>query len=192
MKFSTQTGKTIADSFAEFHAANPKVYDLFKEQVYRAIRNRKEAVSSKQIINWIRWEVSLNINTKDTYKINDAFTSHYARLFIKDHPHYADMFELRELRDGSEKGAGHRVNESYRVSILQKMIDGMLLIHYPTNNTIVLIPADLNADASEQITTVSFNKMLRDKYISATKKSQLLHEYQITDSGKDFVKTGGK
>lgn len=189
--FATTNEKTIAEAFAEFHAANPKVYDLFKEQVYRALRVKKEMVSSKAIINWIRWEVSLNMDTKDTYKINDAFTSHYARLFIKDHPHYADMFEVRVLRDGSEKGTA-RINDSYRISILKKMNSGYQLIHFPANNTVVLKHPDSTVEnpITENVTTVSFNKLMRDKYISLETKTDFATTYKITDTGVTFAQHG--
>jgi len=77
--------------------------------------------SSKLILNRIRWEISIGaldpryvheINTKkqdsvewsvlnDTYedfKINDAFTSRYVRLFMDDFPTWSHIFNTRELR----------------------------------------------------------------------------------------------
>lgn len=192
MKYKDTTGKAIQDAFIEFHRKNRKVYDLFVEQVIRAVRLNKTMVSSKAIINWIRWEVSLNINTKDSYKINDAFTPHYARLFMKEYPQYADMFEVRELRDGSEHGT-HRINEVYRVDILRNMVKGRRLFKY-TNNTVVLMPLansepspDLFSLEPDNVTTVSFNKMVKDKFITVAHKDAHAHEYQITQKGISFI-----
>jgi len=54
-------------------------------------------VSSKLIINRIRWEVYIE-TSGDPYRINDAFTSHYARLFVKEFPEHKGAFEFRRLR----------------------------------------------------------------------------------------------
>jgi hypothetical protein len=60
-----------------------------------------------QILGWIRWEVFLGtqgLTTVDSegntrsFKINDAFTSRYARLFLDDHPEYETIFEIRRIR----------------------------------------------------------------------------------------------
>lgn len=96
--FAATNGITIAKAFEHFHAQNPAIYDLFKRYAYHLLREKgKKLISSKMIINRIRWEKYVETTSKD-YRINDAFTPHYARLFIADHPEYKESIEMRFLR----------------------------------------------------------------------------------------------
>lgn len=105
--FKSNTGKTIQQAFDEFHANNGHVYQKFKELALKAINKGKKKISFKMILNVIRWEHFLQTNEqtelfleneKVKFKINDAYGSRYARLFIKEFPEHADKIELRELR----------------------------------------------------------------------------------------------
>ena len=102
MDFESLNGKTIKQAFDEFHSKNPKVYKLFCEQCFRAIQRNRKKLSSKQILGFIRWEISLETESDDGFKINDAFTSHYSRLFVKDYPQHIEIFNFRGLRQSSE------------------------------------------------------------------------------------------
>jgi len=99
MNYQQATGKTIDESFEEFHLKNPVIYALFQKYALYMIREKgMSKTSSKLIINRIRWEMYVETESEDTYRINDAYSSRYVRLFIKDYPEYDDKFELRELR----------------------------------------------------------------------------------------------
>src|SRR5690348_2616867 len=100
--FKEATGKTIDEAFAEFHESNPFVYELFCRYVNVILSKGKKITSSKMILNRIRWEIMYEREDGEDYKINDAFTSRYARLYLQQHPEHNDpekrLFELRELR----------------------------------------------------------------------------------------------
>jgi len=100
MNFRTENGKTIKQAFDEFHKANPHVYQKFKKLALGLInqRNARSKISSKMIINQIRWLTYTETTEQTGYKINDAYTSHYARLFISDYPQYETKLETRNLR----------------------------------------------------------------------------------------------
>ena len=104
MDFRGATGKTIEASFAEFHAANPAVYEHIKAQAFRAIHRGRRKFSIKAIVNWIRWEVYIVTESTTGFLVNDAYTAHYARLFVSDFPQHADRIELRQLRARAETG----------------------------------------------------------------------------------------
>ncbi len=104
MNYQTQTGKTIDEAFTGFHQQNPDVYTFFKRFAFDWLATGATKISSKQIIGRIRWhvEVESRLNKEPgDFKINDAFTSRYARLFIRDYPEFEHHFETRELRTGS-------------------------------------------------------------------------------------------
>ena len=107
MDFKSQTGSTIQEAFEEFDKNNPKVYQLFKEQVLLAIAKGKERISPKYIINWLRWEVFIKTDDtiaieiegeKTVFKINDAYSSRYARKFIEEYPMHEPKIVKRRLR----------------------------------------------------------------------------------------------
>lgn len=98
MNYKQLHGESIREGFAKFHNDNPHVYKAFEEQVFHAILRGRKKISAKLIINWIRWNTFMESSDKN-FKINDAFQSYYARLFIQKHPHHADVFELRKLRN---------------------------------------------------------------------------------------------
>ena len=98
------TGKTIKESFDVFNANNPEVYNLFEMKAIMASKMGKKKISSKLIVNVIRWEAFLDTeDSVSTFKINDAYTSHYARLFAINNPTLRSLFNYRELRDSSDE-----------------------------------------------------------------------------------------
>ncbi len=97
MTFQKLNGKSITIAFRKFHKQNPHVYKYFKRYTKQLIRSGKKVTSSKMILNRIRWEIYWE-NQKGDYRINDAFTSRYARKFIREHPKHRHVFNLRELR----------------------------------------------------------------------------------------------
>ena len=97
MKFQDTNGETIKQAFDRFDRINPGVYNLFRRLVFQAINAKKRKTSSKMIINVIRWHFYLKTEGDD-FKVNDAFTAHYARKFINEFPEYKSIFELRRIR----------------------------------------------------------------------------------------------
>lgn len=99
MRFKERTGKTIKEAFAEFHKSNPKVYTYFK--VYFNYLHKRKGwmrVSAKLIMERVRWEVIIKTGDPD-FKINNNYTAHYARLFVKEHPEYKKCFEFRRVQE---------------------------------------------------------------------------------------------
>lgn len=98
MNYKELNGKSIRAGFVEFHALNPHIYDAFENHVFKAIRKGIKKVSAKLIVNLIRWETIMQ-TTDENFKINDAYQSYYARLFVGKHPEFKSMFEFRKLRN---------------------------------------------------------------------------------------------
>jgi hypothetical protein len=96
MDYETTNGVSIKKAFDTFHENNPVVYELFLKYAFQLLQKDKK-ISSKLIINRIRWEVYIETDG-EPYRINDAFTAHYARLFLKDYPEHEDKIELRRIR----------------------------------------------------------------------------------------------
>jgi len=95
--YQEQTGKSIDEAFEKFHRDNPHVYRKFKQLVSEAIIRGKTKMSAKTILGKIRWDIFMETQSDDEYKINDAFTSRYARKYIEDCPGNEHIFELRSI-----------------------------------------------------------------------------------------------
>ena len=97
-------GRSIDQDFEEYHKANLHVYEAFLAQAFRAINLGRKKISFKMIMNYLRWEVYLKTeDQQSTYKINDAYGSRYAEMFVNQYPQHADKVEMREKRSRNRK-----------------------------------------------------------------------------------------
>jgi len=102
MNYKELNGKSIREGFENFIKENPHVYLEFEKQVFKAIEKGRKKLSAKLIINWIRWNEVLR-TSDDNFRINDAYQSYFARHFIELNPEHSEIFNLRKLRNESQK-----------------------------------------------------------------------------------------
>lgn len=89
--------KSISARFNEFHSDNPKVYSLFV-RFARQLKAAGRRGSAKLIFERLRWEFAISTASSDDFKLNNNFTSHYARLAMDLEPDLVGFFEIRRLR----------------------------------------------------------------------------------------------
>lgn len=180
--YQTATGKSIDDAFAEFHPKNPRVYEVFQEQCFRAIRLNRTKISAKQIIGYVRWHVSMTTETDDGFKINDAFTSRYARLFADQYPQYKDLFNYRELRSGTETIKKEFLTPP-QLDILKKCNNGYII---KLSNYIEVV---WQGGHSHQIDQLTFKRLLKIGFISENNSQEKALKYQTTEKAKKYLKS---
>lgn len=100
----TQPSLLIAASrqeerFQAFHRAHPEVFAEFRRRA-RQLRDRgKRHISADSICHYLRDETPIDARTgQDIYKINNNWSSRYARLLIAEDPSFAAHIETRQLR----------------------------------------------------------------------------------------------
>ena len=100
MDFKTATGKSIEQSFEQFHKDNPDVYTYYVQYALDWIKNNPGKISSKQIIGRIRWFMEVETKGEEAkhFKINDAFSAYFSRKFCEQFPEYEELFNFRQLR----------------------------------------------------------------------------------------------
>lgn len=91
----------IFEKFAEFHRANPRVWELFKAYTFDAVITGREHYSAKAIFERIRWHVDIELESGDL-KLNNNFTAYYARMFHVEYPGHDGFFRNR-FRTSEEK-----------------------------------------------------------------------------------------
>ena len=80
-------------SFKQYHLDNPQVYSEFKRLAFQLINRGYIRLGSKQIFEVIRWQTMVSGN--DKFKVNNNYTSDYARMFELDYPIYSGYFTKR-------------------------------------------------------------------------------------------------
>lgn len=88
--------RSIEERFMAFHANNPAVY---RELVLRAREARAAGrrVGIRMLWERMRWTFYVERREED-FKLNDQYTSRYARLIMEQEPDLARFFETRTLR----------------------------------------------------------------------------------------------
>ncbi len=89
-------------AFMEHHRANPAVWSLFERFALEAARAGRKHFGAKAVFERMRWHIEFE--TKDSladWKLNNNYTSRYARMFAERHPEHADLFQFRELKSGA-------------------------------------------------------------------------------------------
>lgn len=87
--------KTYA-AFQNYHKDNPWIWEYFKKYALDMTARRK-SYGAKAIMERARYEYDIDNSTGEPFKINNDYTSLYARLFIYYFPQHENFFEFRTL-----------------------------------------------------------------------------------------------
>lgn len=94
--------RTIDERFFKFHTENPHVYEKLVELCYRVRKAGFKRYSLRTLWETLRWHYDIEIKQETEggreHKLNDQFTSRYARLLMNQNEAFADLFELRSLK----------------------------------------------------------------------------------------------
>ncbi len=91
-------GAGLEAKFWEFHTQNPEVFRKLRELALQMRRRGLEQYSIKSLFEVLRWHHALETNDPSGFKLNNNYTSFYARLLMQREPELKDFFELRTLR----------------------------------------------------------------------------------------------
>ena len=76
---------------------NPEVWLEFQTLALQLIERGVRHYGAKAIFEVLRYHRTLETADPE-YKINNNYTSYYARKFIRRHPRHSDFFEVRRSR----------------------------------------------------------------------------------------------
>jgi hypothetical protein len=84
----------IVQQFWDFHKSNPKVFELFREYCHQLRAAGRNQYGAKAVMERIRWH--LEVETRgDDFKINNNYSSCYARLLLTQEPAFRSFFHVR-------------------------------------------------------------------------------------------------
>lgn len=87
---------SIQRKFEEFHRDNPQVYDRLVHLTRGLVMRGHQRVGMKMLWEVVRWDSMLSTNGVP-WKLNNNFSSRYARLIEEREPDLHGVFEKREL-----------------------------------------------------------------------------------------------
>lgn len=87
---------TIDERFAVFHRANPHVYVHLRNDALDLVRRGRTRVSMKMLFEVLRWS-ALKVRPDGDYKLNNDYTSRYARLLSDTVTELTGVFAFRTL-----------------------------------------------------------------------------------------------
>jgi len=89
---------TIQERFEKFHASHPDVYIGLCAFARKAKARGHKVYAIARIWEVMRWEVSVERDEIEEYKLSNSFRSRYSRLIMDQEPDLAGFFTTRELR----------------------------------------------------------------------------------------------
>jgi hypothetical protein len=87
-------GESHFERFERFHSLNPHVYEAIASLVRQLKRRGHKRISMRGLFEFLRTSHALQ-TAGDDYKLNNNFTSFYARLIAVKEPELASLFEFR-------------------------------------------------------------------------------------------------
>lgn len=90
--------RTIQERFEEFDAANPQIYRLFSRFAVAALESGRKRYSADAILHRIRWFVDIETQGDESFKLNNNFSSRYARKLAAEDERFQTFFEFRVLK----------------------------------------------------------------------------------------------
>ena len=90
--------KPIWQRFHEFNAANPHVYRRVVQLARKAKMRGLDHYSIDGIFHVMRWEIAIRTRSSDQFRLNNIYTSHYARMVMDRESDLKGFFETRKQR----------------------------------------------------------------------------------------------
>lgn len=90
--------KNLKDAFTKYEEKNPHVYEAFKKNALELAKAGVRKTSAWLIINKMRWDSMVSVNTELDYKIPNDFIGIYARRFMSEHPEYGSLFSVKSTK----------------------------------------------------------------------------------------------
>ncbi len=86
----------IQTQFLKFHTNNPGIYTDLVELARKAKKSGRSTYGIEVFFSLLRWEYEI-ANTGESFKLNNSFTSRYARLIMEQEPDLKGFFTTRNL-----------------------------------------------------------------------------------------------
>jgi hypothetical protein len=86
----------IAIAFRQFHYDNPHVYHALVMLARNLKKKGHQTYGMKSLFEVLRWEYAMK-TTGSAFKLNNNYTSMYARLIMQNEPDLQEFFRIRKF-----------------------------------------------------------------------------------------------
>ena len=87
-------------AFERFHSENPQVYEHLKRLAFKLKVRGVQRWGCKALYEVLRYELAVATRSPvGTFRLNNNFTAHYARLLMELEPDLTGFFETRDSYD---------------------------------------------------------------------------------------------
>lgn len=94
-----QNRVTLREKFEKFDKENPHVYKKLVDIAFIAKKSGIKKLSTKLLFEKLRWDYMVSTtHPDDEFRLNNSYTSFYARKIMKENPKLQGLFEIREKR----------------------------------------------------------------------------------------------
>jgi hypothetical protein len=90
---------TIQTQFEKFHRDNPQVYRWLRKLALDLKARGYKVGGIKMLWEVLRWQTMMRtVDVSSDFKLNNNYSSRYARLLMENEEALKDFFEIREIR----------------------------------------------------------------------------------------------
>jgi hypothetical protein len=100
LPFTTEA--TLDAAFALYDAANPQIYATFRAMAGELKRRGFSHYGAKSIFEAMRFHHAVSAGPGNEWKLNNNYTSRYARKLMSECPEFRGFFETRRLLSREE------------------------------------------------------------------------------------------
>lgn len=90
--------RSIQEAFEAFDREHPEVYARFRNLAADLLNKGHARYSADALLHVIRWHYALQGPRPEDFKINNNFSSRYARKLASEDERFAEFFETRVLK----------------------------------------------------------------------------------------------
>lgn len=93
---------TLEERFLAFHAANPWVLAKLEEMTRELVDRGRTHIGIAMLFEVLRWNYYRSTDDPTSeFKLNNSYRAGYARLLLRLHPEWGNVFELRASQFGT-------------------------------------------------------------------------------------------
>jgi len=83
--------------FEQFHMKHPRVYRAFKKKALDLIGKKPtRVISGRMIFESVRYDIFIQNDDEELYKLNNNYCPAYIRMFVKEYPAYDGLIPTKE------------------------------------------------------------------------------------------------
>jgi hypothetical protein len=103
------TDQPTAQRFVDYHIRNPSIYFALRRMSVDLVLRGRKHYGMKSLFEVLRYERARLTDEDEEFKINNAYSSYYARLLMFNVPKLEGFFGVRRMTERFDPGEWHEL-----------------------------------------------------------------------------------